>query len=139
MKDATRVKSLALPKEKNMALNLAPASLKDRVVLITGASSGFGEATAELFAQAGARLALSARRGDRLDALAARLSALGSEVRVLPADLADIKADPNLKVDEQPGLNVGYLAYNTTVAPFDKPEVRKALINKWVSEVKMGK
>ncbi|RCW88914.1 ABC transporter substrate-binding protein [Paracoccus lutimaris] len=44
-----------------------------------------------------------------------------------PADLADIKADPNLKVDEQPGLNVGYLAYNTTVAPFDKPEVRKAL------------
>ena len=44
-----------------------------------------------------------------------------------PADLADIKADPNLKLDEQPGLNVGYLAYNTTVAPFDKPEVRKAL------------
>ncbi len=44
-----------------------------------------------------------------------------------PADLAAIKADPDLKVDEQPGLNVAYLAYNTTVAPFDKPEVRKAL------------
>ncbi|MTH35599.1 ABC transporter substrate-binding protein [Paracoccus limosus] len=44
-----------------------------------------------------------------------------------PADIADIKADPNLKLDEQAGLNVGYLAYNTTVAPFDKPEVRKAL------------
>ncbi|MDD4886207.1 MAG: SDR family NAD(P)-dependent oxidoreductase, partial [Thiomonas sp.] len=75
-----------------MSLNLAPASLKDRVVLITGASSGFGEATAELFAQAGARLALSARRGDRLDALAARLRALGSDVLVLPADLAEVKA-----------------------------------------------
>ena len=75
-----------------MSLNLAPASLKDRVVLITGASSGFGEATAELFAQAGARLALSARRGDRLDALAARLRALGCEVLVLPADLAEVKA-----------------------------------------------
>ena len=44
-----------------------------------------------------------------------------------PADLDDIRADPSLKLLEQPGLNVGYLAYNTTVAPFDKPEVRKAL------------
>ena len=38
-----------------------------------------------------------------------------------------MKADPNLKVLEQEGLNVAYLAYNTTQAPFDKPEVRKAL------------
>lgn len=44
-----------------------------------------------------------------------------------PADLDGIKADPNLKLDEQAGLNVGYLAYNTTVAPFDNPKVRKAL------------
>ena len=38
-----------------------------------------------------------------------------------------MKADPNLTVLEQEGLNIGYLAYNTTQAPFDKPEVRKAL------------
>ena len=44
-----------------------------------------------------------------------------------PADLESIKADSSLKLDSQPGLNVAYLAYNTTVAPFDKPEVRKAL------------
>lgn len=44
-----------------------------------------------------------------------------------PADIADLKADPNLKVDEQEGLNIGYLAYNTQMAPFDKVEVRKAL------------
>jgi dipeptide transport system substrate-binding protein len=44
-----------------------------------------------------------------------------------PADLAAIKADPNLKVDEQAGLNVGYLAYNTTMPPFDNANVRKAL------------
>ena len=44
-----------------------------------------------------------------------------------PADIAALKADPNLKVDEQAGLNVAYLAYNTTVAPYDKPEVRRAL------------
>ena len=44
-----------------------------------------------------------------------------------PADLPDLRADPNLTVMEQEGLNVGYLAYNTTVAPFDNPKVRKAL------------
>ena len=44
-----------------------------------------------------------------------------------PADLAALKADPNLVVTEQAGLNVAYLAYNTTVAPFDNAEVRKAL------------
>ncbi len=44
-----------------------------------------------------------------------------------PADLEAMKADQDLVVMEQEGLNVGYLAYNTTVAPFDKVEVRKAL------------
>ena len=44
-----------------------------------------------------------------------------------PADLADLKADTNLTVMEQEGLNVGYLAYNTKVAPYDNANVRKAL------------
>ncbi len=43
------------------------------------------------------------------------------------ADVESMKADPSLTVMEQEGLNVAYLAYNTTQAPFDKPEVRKAL------------
>jgi len=44
-----------------------------------------------------------------------------------PADIAAMKADPDLVVMEQEGLNVGYLAYNTTQPPFDNPRVRKAL------------
>ena len=44
-----------------------------------------------------------------------------------PADLEAMKADSDLVVMEQEGLNVGYLAYNTTVAPFDNANVRKAL------------
>ncbi|MGB4952534.1 MAG: ABC transporter substrate-binding protein [Rhizobiaceae bacterium] len=44
-----------------------------------------------------------------------------------PADLDGLKADPNLQVLEQEGLNVGYLAYNTQQAPFDNVNVRKAL------------
>ncbi len=44
-----------------------------------------------------------------------------------PADVAAMKADPKINLMQQEGLNVGYLAYNTKVAPFDKVEVRKAL------------
>ena len=44
-----------------------------------------------------------------------------------PADLEAMKKDPNITILEQPGLNVGYLAYNTTKKPFDDVRVRKAL------------
>ncbi|WP_419195850.1 ABC transporter substrate-binding protein [Ensifer adhaerens] len=44
-----------------------------------------------------------------------------------PADVAGLKANPDLNVLEQPGLNVSYLAMNTLVAPFDKLEVRRAI------------
>jgi len=44
-----------------------------------------------------------------------------------PADLEAIRKDPNVTVLEQPGLNIGYLAYNTTKKPFDDVRVRKAV------------
>ena len=52
-----------------------------------------------------------------------------------PADLDSMRADPDLKLLQQEGLNVGYFAYNTTEPPFDNVKVRKALnmaINKEV-------
>ena len=44
-----------------------------------------------------------------------------------PADVAAIKADPNLQAPEEKGLNVAYLAYNTQQKPFDNAAVRHAL------------
>jgi len=44
-----------------------------------------------------------------------------------PADIPAMRKDANVKVLEQPGLNVGYLAYNTTKKPFDDVRVRKAV------------
>lgn len=44
-----------------------------------------------------------------------------------PTDIDDIRSDDDLTLMEQPSLNIGYLAYNTKVPPFDRKEVRKAL------------
>jgi NADP-dependent 3-hydroxy acid dehydrogenase YdfG len=63
--------------------------MNGRVALVTGASSGFGEAVALGLAKAGAKVALAARREDRLRDLAARITAKGGEAHVIVADFTD--------------------------------------------------
>jgi uncharacterized protein len=66
------------------------ASLRDfegKWALVTGASAGIGVALARELARNGAKLILTARRKDRLEALAAELTAQGTEVRIVVADL----------------------------------------------------
>ena len=66
-----------------------------KTILITGASSGIGEATARVLAAAGANVILGARRTDRLEALAAEIAAAGGNVRFRALDvtsLADMEA-----------------------------------------------
>ena len=67
-------------------------NIKDKVVVITGASSGLGEATARALAKEGAKLVLGARRLDRLKALASELS-LGDKAAVQTnvSDYAQVK------------------------------------------------
>jgi clavulanate-9-aldehyde reducatase len=64
-------------------------TMQDRVVAITGASSGIGEATALACARAGARVSLAARRTEQLTALAQRIEAAGGEALAIATDVTD--------------------------------------------------
>ncbi|HEY1776953.1 MAG TPA: SDR family NAD(P)-dependent oxidoreductase [Solirubrobacteraceae bacterium] len=75
---------------------MTDSPLSSTVAIVTGASSGIGEATALALSGAGATVALVARRGDRLEDLAARI---GDRAIAVPADLTD-PAEPVRVIEE---------------------------------------
>jgi len=87
--------------------------------LVTGASAGIGAALARELAGHGARLILTARRTERLEALAAELTAQGAEVRIVPADLNDPAAPQQLyDATEGAGLAVDILVNNAGLGQY---------------------
>jgi short-subunit dehydrogenase len=92
---------------------------KGKWALVTGASAGIGAALARELAGHGAKLILTARRQERLQALAAELTALGTEVRIVAADLNDPAAPQQLyDATEGAGLTVDILLNNAGLGQY---------------------
>lgn len=75
---------------------ISPHLLAGKVVLITGASRGIGAASARIFAEAGATVALAARSEQALNALAASIRDGGGKALAIPTDVGDAAATERL-------------------------------------------
>src|SRR3954468_23705635 len=92
--------------------------IDDKVVAITGASSGIGEATALMLAERGATVVLGARSADRLERLAARIAEAGGDASYVSTDVrrrADLQALVDLAVERHGKLDA--LVNNAGVMP----------------------
>ncbi|WP_216895563.1 SDR family oxidoreductase [Nocardia alni] len=94
------------------------SGIEGKVIAVTGASSGIGEATALSLAEGGAKVVLGARREARLEKLAARIAAAGGQAAYLPTDVtrrADLAALVDLARDRFGRLDV--LVGNAGIGP----------------------
>ncbi len=68
---------------------MVDSNVEGRVVIVTGASRGIGRGVALHLARQGARLAITGRRPDRLEAISSELDALGAQYLAVPVNVAD--------------------------------------------------
>lgn len=95
--------------------------LAGKRVLLTGASSGIGEAAAEEFARMGAVVAVAARREDRLTEVVNRITAAGGTAYAFPCDLSDLDAVDALAVAAEEKLGGVDILINNAARSIRRP------------------
>jgi NAD(P)-dependent dehydrogenase (short-subunit alcohol dehydrogenase family) len=100
---------------------MKPVELAGKRILLTGASTGIGEAAAELFARRGATVVVVARRQDLLDALADRITAAGGTAISIPCDLSDMDAIDALVADVQKRIGGVDILINNAARSIRRP------------------
>jgi NAD(P)-dependent dehydrogenase (short-subunit alcohol dehydrogenase family) len=127
------VKNKFLNKEKQKR---EMSNLTDKVVVITGASSGIGESTAKLLAQQGARVVLGARRSTRIDAVVQEISAAGGKSIGFATDVtkrAEVEALIQRAVDGFGRVDV--LLNNAGIMPIAPIEALK--VEEWDRQIEV--
>ena len=99
-------------------------SLQGAVVAITGASAGIGRECAMAFAREGARVAVCARRLERLEALAEAVRATGAEILIMEVDglEAGLDRDKLLQHQARKAVVLEFKDYETALACYNSPE-----------------
>ena len=104
--------------------------IKDKVVLITGASSGIGEATARLLAQKGARVVLGARRTERLRAVTEAIHREGGKAEFRALDVTNLEnMEDFVKFALESCGRIDVIVNNAGVMPLSKLEELK--VDEW--------
>ena len=125
------MKSKFLNKAKK---RMETSNITDKVVVITGASSGIGESTAKLLAKQGAKVVLRARRSDRIDAVVQEISASGGKAIGFATDVtkrAEVEALVQRAVDDFGRVDV--LLNNAGIMPIAPIEALK--VDEWDRQI----
>jgi NADP-dependent 3-hydroxy acid dehydrogenase YdfG len=113
---------------------MAKSNITDKVVVITGASSGIGESTANLLAEQGAKVVLGARRLDRIDAVVKEISAAGGKAIGFATDVtkrAEVEALIQRAVDNFGRVDV--IVNNAGIMPIAPIEALK--VDEWDRQI----
>lgn len=99
--------------------------LDGKIAIVTGASSGIGEGTAELFAKEGAAVVLTARRTDRLEALAEKIEKAGGRALAVTGDVRKVEDVKNVVVQTMATFGkVDVLVNNAGILDKHMPTIR---------------
>ncbi|MFF4545129.1 SDR family oxidoreductase [Streptomyces sp. NPDC001435] len=120
-----------------MTTQTSARPLTGRVAVVTGASSGIGEASAEHLAELGARVAVLARRAERLDDLVSRIEKNGGRALALAVDVTDAAAVRAAAVRVSAELGGADLLFNNAGVMLPAP-VEQVAADQWQHQIDLN-